>query len=294
MESDVRPLLSLNWDDIIIPHILPYLTVKELFLLRPVCAEALDLVTSYVTQSRRLDLASSNPDRFTITAFQIITSGATNLRHLNLRGSSLRWLRNEILQPVLFSNCNLTFIDLSFCSALTNGILFALATTECAKKLKVLKLESCGWADSEALITLFSATCSLVDVDLTGCWQSGDASVPIALSRNNPQLKQVTFANVYGLRDESVEFLARNLRSLEYLDLRECYRLTNASIFVLGEYGKSLQSLRVKGCRDVDEVSLDRIRWRGIALDVDAPQDPSRGGDRTGRSGNTRHINLQI
>ena len=86
--------------------------------------------------------------------------------------------------------------------------------------LSALKLSSCGWAGQEAMTTLFNATSALEDVDLTGCWGCGQVSVSAALVLNNPRLKRLSLANIYGLRDDSVETLARHAKHLETLDVR--------------------------------------------------------------------------
>ena len=70
------------------------------------------------------------------------------------------------------------------------------------------------------MTTLFSATSALEDVDLTGCWSCGEVAVTTALILHNPALKRLSLANIYGLRDESVEVLARNAKQLEFLDVR--------------------------------------------------------------------------
>ena len=70
------------------------------------------------------------------------------------------------------------------------------------------------------MTTLFSATSALEDVDLTGCWGCGEVAVTTALILHNPALKRLSLANIYGLRDESVEVLARNAKQLEFLDVR--------------------------------------------------------------------------
>ena len=84
----------------------------------------------------------------------------------------------------------------------------------------VLKLSGCGWAGQEAMTTLFNATSALEDVDLTGCWGCGEVGVTTALVRHNPRLRLLSLANIYGLRNESVEMLARNAKLLESLDVR--------------------------------------------------------------------------
>jgi len=286
-------VFDLHWEDILIPNVLPYLSVKDLLVLRATCADGRDLVHSYLENLRRLDLSSSIYSKFTVDAFQIVTI-SSNIRHLNLRGSSLRWLQDSVVVPTLLSNIFLSYLDLSSCHGLTEGVIFALATSGCVNQLKILKLSGCGWAGQEAMTTLFTATSTLEDVDLTGCWGCGDSSVTSALVLHNPDLRSLSLANIYGLRDDSVEMLARHSKCLEYLDLRECYRLTNGSIFTLVEYSPVLKALKVRGCRDVSESSLRRIMAKGVDIDMQPPRDYSLNIARDLTSSMNRHLNLQI
>ena len=170
------------------------------------------------------------------------------------------------------------------------------------------------------MATLFNATSALEDVDLTGCWGCGEVPVTTALILNNPSLKRLSLANIYGLRDESVEVLARNAKQLEFLDVRydalsgrglgylffshsftlrvfsrrECYRLTNGSVFTLVEYSPTLKSLMVRGCRDVSEASLRRIMAKGINVDMQPPRDYTSSIARDLVANMNRHLNLQI
>lgn len=289
----VTSVFELHWEDILIPKVLPYLSVKDLLLLRATSTEGRDVVRLFLENIRRLDLSSSAYSKFTVEAFQVVTI-SRNIRHLNLHGCSLRWLQDSVVVPTLIASPLLSFLDLSSCHGLTEGVIFALSTSDCAKQLKILKLSGCGWAGQEAMTTLFCATTALEHVDLTGCWGCGDASVTSALVLHNPNLKFLSLANIYGLRDDGVEMLAKHSKRLESLDLRECYRLTNGSIFMLVEYSPALKSLKVRGCRDVSETSLRRIIVRGIDLDVQPPRDYSASFARDLASTMDRHLNLQI
>jgi len=286
-------VFHLHWEDILIPKVLPYLSVKDLFILRATCTEGRDLVHAFLQNLRRLDLSSSIYSRFTVQAFQTVTVSET-IRHFNLRGCSLRWLQDSVVIPALLTNSFTSYLDLSSCHGLTEGVIYALATSECVNQLRTLKLSGCGWAGQEAMTNLFAVTSALEEVDLTGCWACGDSRVTSALVLHNPRLRSLSLANIYGLRDDSVEMLARHAKFLESLDLRECYRLTNGSIFTLVEYSSALKSLKVRGCRDVSESSLRSIVAKGIDIDMRPPRDYSSSIARDLTSNMNRHLNLQI
>ena len=138
--------------------------LKDLLLLRATSTEGRDVVRLFLEILRRLDLSSSAYSKFTVEAFQVesdfhwsrpnlarpsspfrithsdmssqVVTVSRNIRHLNLRGCSLRWLQDSVVVPTLISNPLLSFLDLSSCHGLTEGVIFALSTSDCAKQLK--------------------------------------------------------------------------------------------------------------------------------------------------------------
>ena len=52
------PLLELSWDDILLPELLPLLSVEDVFRLRAVSRGHLALVTAYFARARRLDISA--------------------------------------------------------------------------------------------------------------------------------------------------------------------------------------------------------------------------------------------
>ena len=122
----------------------------------------------------------------------------------------------------------------------------------------------------------------LREVDLTGCWELDDATV-VQLAISFPNLASISLGNIYSLTDLTLRGLATHSRQLERLNIRGCWRVTDAGVTLLGEivwkrflfwnttfsgeYCPSLRSLSVTDCRDVSESSLSKLRHRGVMID---------------------------
>ena len=117
-------LESLPAQDILFPLILSHVSPSDLFSIRSCSRTLHHLVTVYVTINRSLDLGYQK--RLTQAAFQILTEGATSLRHLNLAG--LKFLTDDLLRPVLIQCPHLLSLELSECHHLTSGILQTLSS----------------------------------------------------------------------------------------------------------------------------------------------------------------------
>ena len=128
-------VFQLHWDDILIPNVLPYLSVKvscswswffdpvgfpddvidnlifhrhfvfkDLLLLRATCTEGRDLVHSFLQNLRRLDLSFSNIySKFTVEAFQVPHLFSVFGDSLILRTLILGYTINISPIPLIFS-----------------------------------------------------------------------------------------------------------------------------------------------------------------------------------------------
>ena len=61
--------------------------------------------------------------------------------------------------------------------------------------------------------------------------------------------------------------IATRCPALVALDIRGCWRITNAGVSAVSEYCKDLQVLHVAECRDVTEDALHKLRVRGVKVD---------------------------
>lgn len=286
-------LESLPAQDILFPLILSRVSPSDLFSIRSCSRTLHHLVTVYVTINRSLDLGYQK--RLTQAAFQILTEGATSLRHLNLAG--LKFLTDDLLRPVLIQCPHLLSLELSECHHLTSGILQTLSSR--SYQLERLILRDCHWVTRDAVeyhtfkqglskndhhLRQLSSQCvrigrhnmnqnqdftpksNLQEVIFTGCWELNDQVVINFLSKF-PRLRLVKLGNIYSITDETMNGLARFCPHLHTLDIAGCWRVTDQGIGAVGEYCKKLSELSVTDCRDVTEQSLSRLRQRGVKID---------------------------
>ena len=254
---------DLPWEDVVFVHILPHLSLRQLFQCRRVCKVLKEITDTYFKICRKLD-CSEVSCRLTGPAFDLMTKASTHLQCLRLAYCK-NWLDQDALRNILKQNPRLQELDLTGCSSLTNLTLFTL--TESCRSLKELRLRECRWVSSDAVTQLSLCCTDLEVVDLGGCWEVVDACVASLVSCCT-KLKFLSVNDCYSVSDQSISLIAKCCSGLQHLGVKSCWRVTNSSIVLVGEYCKQLKSLEVKDCRDINEISLARLRPKGIQIDV--------------------------
>ena len=74
-------------------------------------------------------------------------------------------------------------------------------------------------------------------------------------------------AKIYGLTDQSIGVVAKNLTDLESLNLQGCWRVTDRSVFLVAEYCKQLKSIYLRECRDVTMACVYQLTTKGVKVD---------------------------
>ncbi|KAM8837254.1 F-box/LRR-repeat protein 15 isoform 2-T2 [Spinachia spinachia] len=252
-------LLDLPWEDVLVPHVLRHLPLQHLVSLQRVSKQFHGLIQVYLANCRTFDLSSD--------AFCSMLKDNKVLHRLSLQSCS-DWVTDKELLPVIGQNQHLQRVDMSGCVWLTRRSLVAVSLS--CTHLHHLGLAHCEWVDSLSLRSLADHCAGLRSIDLTACRQLKDDAI-CYLARKCLTLRSVSLAVNANVTDESVEEVAKNCRGLEQLDLTGCLRVRNQSIRTLTEYCPKLQSLKVNHCHDVTESSLDPLRKRNVAIDVEPP-----------------------
>jgi len=260
--SALPMIFTLSWDDIWLPEILSMLSLEDLFRLRGSCKPAYQLVNTFFTQIKKLDL--TNKRTFTLEAYQIVVGNGYNLRHLILSGA--KCLTNDSLKETFVQHTrNLETVDLSECHSVTAACLQPLAV-QC-KQLKRLVLKDCHWVTRASMEYMAHHQTSIITINLTGCWELVDKTI-VQLLASFRQLRFVSVANIYSLTDQTMNALAHYTGpNLIALDVRGCWRITDRGVAVVSEYCPNLRVLNVTDCRDVSEHSLTRLRQRQVQID---------------------------
>ncbi|XP_062987754.1 F-box/LRR-repeat protein 15 isoform X2 [Elgaria multicarinata webbii] len=238
-----KQFLDLPWEDVLFPHVLSYLPLKQL-----------------------LSLQRVGP-HFPRGAFCILLKDNEVLQQLALRNCS-DWLSDKDLLPVIGQNHLLQQIELNSCVQLSRHALVAISLS--CPNLRQLSLAHCEWVDSLSLRSLADHCKELESLDLTACRQLKDEAICYLAQKCN-RLKSLSLAVNANVGDTAVEEIAKACPELEHLDLTGCLRVKNNSIRTLAEYCPKLRALKVKHCHDVVESSLSILRSRGVALDVEPP-----------------------
>jgi hypothetical protein len=156
-------LLQLSWDDILFQHVLPLLTLKDCFSLRSTSKLCRELVDSYLTRIKDVNVAlfkTFNGPAFQVRRnrcsalvvhtdttiawvfkerclktscalnqtflfnLQVLVENCWNIRRLNV--AYCNWLEDKLLKPLLCNNKYLSYVNLSGCLGLTSACLHPL------------------------------------------------------------------------------------------------------------------------------------------------------------------------
>ncbi|XP_050394185.1 F-box/LRR-repeat protein 15 isoform X1 [Patella vulgata] len=265
MSSNVK-ITDLPWEHIICRKIFPCLRISTLFGLRCVSRELKALVQLYFNTLFSLNISRCS-GKMTAVAFEIMTCNNYCIKVLNL-SNSRDFLSNDGLVPVLRRNPLLSVINFASCSGLSNVSLQSLAS-ECPS-LKTLILRDCHWVNDDGLLSVALRCDQLVTLDLTGCWNLGNNTLKIVIGKLE-NLEVLSLAKIYGVTNDTVNILAQTCKRLRHLNIHGCWRVTNDAIWLLGEYCSSLKLLQVKDCRDINEISLSKLRAKKVRIDVAPP-----------------------
>nr|XP_056706535.1 F-box/LRR-repeat protein 15 [Euleptes europaea] len=266
MAGPRKKLLDLPWEDILFPHVLSHLPLRQLLSLQRVSRAFQALIQLYLTNMRCFDAAQAGP-HIPKAAFCDLLKDSEALQQLALRNCSA-WLSDAELLPVIGQNRHLQHIELSSCAQLSRRALVAISLS--CPHLRQLSLAHCEWVDSLSLRSLADHCKELESLDLTACRQLKDDAI-CYLARRCARLKSLSLAVNANVGDAAVEEIAKGCPELEHLDLTGCLRVKNDSIRTLAEYCPKLRALKVKHCNDVVESSLSILRSRGVELDVEPP-----------------------
>ncbi|KAM6185901.1 F-box/LRR-repeat protein 15 [Rhynchocyon petersi] len=260
-------LLDLPWEDVLLPHVLSWVPLRQLLQLQRVSRAFRALVQLHLAGLRRFDAAQVGP-QIPRAALTRLLRDAEGLQELML-APCYEWLSDEDLVPVLVRNPQLRSVALAGCGQLSRRTLGALA--EGCPRLQRLSLAHCDWVDGLALRGLLNRCPALEELDLTACRQLKDDAIIFLARRRGASLRSLSLAVNANVGDLAIYELARYCPRLEHLDLTGCLRVGSEGIRFLGEFCPALRSLRVRHCHRVAEHSLSRLRNRGVDIDMEPP-----------------------
>lgn len=259
-------MFDIPWEQVLCKHFLPYLTLKELFLLRGLCRQFRDLVDCHFSLAFRINTSLCSAT-FSSQAFDVLTRNNLCLKELVVCNSK-DWLSDALLVPLLQSNPGLVKVDLSNCYTISNSSLYTIGAH--CWQLTSLSIRGCVWASRDGLLSVMSNRLPLQYVDLSGCWDVSDDDV-ISLVTHCQGIRYLLLNNIYGLTNRCLMLTARSCPQLLQLSVQGCWRLTDSAIMSVAEYCLKLRALQVRDCRQITEASLGTLRARKVRIDKPAP-----------------------
>ncbi|XP_026528539.1 F-box/LRR-repeat protein 15 isoform X2 [Notechis scutatus] len=227
--SPRKHFLDLPWEDILFPHILSHLPLRQLLSLQRVSKCFRSLIQLYLTNMRCFD-SSQVGSHIPKAAFCVLLRDNKVLQQLALQNCS-DWLSDKELLPVIGQNHQLQQIELNGCIQLSRHALVAISLG--CPNLRQLSLAHCEWVDGLSLRSLADHCKELESLDLTACRQLKDEAISYLAQRCN-KLKSLSLAVNANVGDTAVEEIAKACSDLEHLDLTGCLRVKNNSIRVSG------------------------------------------------------------
>ncbi|XP_076460121.1 uncharacterized protein LOC143293096 [Babylonia areolata] len=256
-------LTDVMWEQVLCKHLLPYLSLKELFQLRGVSLEFRELVDFYFSHTFTVCIDKTCSAYFSSVAFEVLTKRNFCLKELTLDTAGT-WLSDEALTVVLQNNPNLHTVDLSRCCFLTDVGVGAVG--EHCVKLRRFSLVQCPQVTGRGLQSFIDNSACVEYINLSGCSGLTEDDL-VNLATHCKEIKYFMLDMMYHLRDRTVAMIARSCPGLLQLNVQMSWRLTDHCIHVLGEFCPHLESLQVMNCQQISESSLAKLRERNVCID---------------------------
>lgn len=217
-------LFDLPWDDILIPYILSYLSLKDLFNLRTCSSCSKELVNAAFAKVKSIVWPRNNSKNIA-QAFRILSKHCHSLREINLAKCS--WLTNDLLTNMLQHNNRLTSINLNECTNITASSLQP-AILKC-KRLRSLKLSKCIWITIGAVEAFTLHQSNLEDVDISHCSTISERCLVIFFYKFR-YLSTLSMAYTISVTDNVMASLGKHCKLLKHLNIMGCYQVSDRGI----------------------------------------------------------------
>ncbi|XP_039488657.1 F-box/LRR-repeat protein 15 isoform X2 [Drosophila santomea] len=256
-------LFDVCWDDVLIPQVAVYLSLKDLFNLRCCSRTAQCFVEAVLEKRQELHLSGNNTKNMDV-GFRVLARCCQRLEVLHL--ARCRWLTDELLLPLLANNKKrLWAVNLNECVNITALSLQPIIVE--SKELRVLKLSKCQWLTTGAVDALTLHQSKLVEFDISYCGAIGERCLIIFFRKLN-KLTVLSLANTPSVTDQVLIQIGNYCRELEHINLIGCATISDFGVHALTSSCPLLQSLMVQRCPLVTERVLAPLRGR---VHIDRP-----------------------
>ncbi|KAK1438018.1 hypothetical protein QVD17_03819 [Tagetes erecta] len=230
---------------------------------KKLCARAgphmLRKMAARFTRLKDLDLSQSASRSFypgvTDSDLSVIATGFIGLRSLKLK--DCKGITDVGMAAIGSGLSSLQSLDVSYCRKLTDKGLSAV--TEGCHDLKSLHLAGCRFVTNKLLEALSKNCHNLEELGLQGCTNITDTGLT-ALVSGCKRIKHLDVNKCTNVGDLGVSTVAAACStSLKTLKLLDCYKLGDASIFMVATLCKNLDTLIIGGCRDLSSKSIKSL-----------------------------------
>ncbi|EDW77597.1 uncharacterized protein Dwil_GK24586 [Drosophila willistoni] len=261
-------LFDICWDDVLIPKVAKYLSLKDLFNLRCCSRVAQRFAEASLEIRAELHLSGNNSKNIEI-AFKVLARCCHRLEVLHL--ACCKWLKDDLLLPLLKQNKQrLRAVNLNECVNIT-ALSLQPIIVEC-KELRVLKLAKCQWLTTGAVDALTLHQSNLVEFDISHCGAIGERCLIIFFRKLN-KLTILSLANTPSVTDQVLIQIGNYCKDLEHINLIGCAAISDYGVRALTVHCPRLRSLHILRCLRITELSLAALRQRQLFY-IDRPPPP--------------------
>lgn len=162
-------------------------------------------------------------------------------------------------------NQSLVFLDLSFCTAVDDEAVELLAE-RCAQ-LVTLRLTGCSKLTDGGIAHIAKKICGCQKLSLAHCLRLSDAATEVLVK--TLWLEELNLSNCSRITDRSLFALAERAPGLVDLRLRWCVQVSSAGIEALAKRCNVLAHLDVSACDNVSDAALNAIKAGNAQLTVE-------------------------
>lgn len=223
-------LFDISWEDVLYPHVVRYLTLKDLFNLRCCSRTAREFVNGSLRSMKVLRIIDSNSSSDMGRTIDVITDYCKNLRQIHINNCT--WITNRIVETLMnINNLKLLSVDITNCRYLAIGHL--LANVNVCQQLKKLVLRDCQgdfnywqWND------MMKQPChNIAELDLS---ELNDTYITerdlINISLKFPNVLRFRLENTDVVTDNVIVAIGKFCTKIEYLNINNCEKVTDRGI----------------------------------------------------------------
>lgn len=245
----------------IFSHVLRYLTLKDLFVLRYVNSILKDYVEEEFRKLKQLVIPNAHESMR--NAIPVLIENCRSLVEINLNKNT--WIEEQSLTPLLINNhSTLETLKLNGCRNIQNSSCIQPVIISC-KKLATLNIS--GWPLSIGSIEALAFHHeNLTNLDLSHCDSINERCLIILASKfYNIQIFNIS--HISWINNNTIKATAVSLKRLRMINLSYCPLISDVGISLLISLCSKLESVSIRGCIGVTETSVNLLRNHKINVD---------------------------